>query len=740
MTKGRKVFWLDLVLPAFVLIFLPLVHLFAPPATAERLSIKVGVYENAPKIFIDEAGHPAGIFIDVLEHIAGVENWNVYYVPGSWAQQLERLERGEIDLMPDVAYTSERDKMFSFHKEPVLSSWFQVYARKGSGIRTILDLDGKKIAVLERSVQQDALATLVDSFGLNVGLVPAPDYSKSFDMVVNGEADAAVTNSLYGPMHAGKAGLEDTAVIFNPSALFFAAPKNAFKPVLAALDAHLLDLKKDSQSVYYQSLKRWTSEQVHFKLPSWVPGVGMAAAVVLFMSLMGSIVLKRKVNSRTRSLAKRNKQMAIMDRTLRAITTELHLQPILDGTVRGALELAKVEGGALCLLERDSGRLIPGACINDFMQMSSAERRQPIPVGGCLCASAARDGEPSVHWDGVASDGDAGDTALSTRTIRFHASFPLKVRGETIGVLCIFSYDDNKPDARKLKLVQDICGPAALAIENARLYEQVLHHSEELEQRVAERTAELAVAMEKAQAADQLKSAFLATMSHELRTPLNSIIGFTGIMLQGLTGPLNDEQFKQMSMVQSSARHLLALINDVLDISKIEAGQLKLFLESFELRASIEKMVKLVSPQATKKGIVLRMEIGPEVARVYADQRRLEQVLLNLLNNAIKFTERGHVRINCQAENGDYVLSVSDTGIGIRQEELPGLFQPFHQIDTGLSRKREGSGLGLFICQKLMEMMAGSMSVESRWGEGSTFTVRFSKNQEACIETQTSDH
>lgn len=740
MTKGRKAFRLDLVLPAFVLIFLPFVHLLAPSTAAERLNLKVGVYENAPKIFTDEAGHPAGIFIDVLEHIAGLENWNVYYVPGSWAQQLDRLERGEIDLMPDVAYTSERGHRFTFHKEPVLSSWFQVYTRKGSGIRSILDLAGKRVAVLERSVQQDAFEKLVDSFGLNVTLVAAPDYDKSFAMVADGEADAAVTNSFYGPMHAGKVGLEDTAVILSPSALFFAASKSAPKEALAAIDAHLVELKKDPESIYYQSLKRWTSEQVHFKLPSWIPGVGMAAAVVLFLSLMGSIILKRQVNARTHSLTKRNRQMAIIDRTLRATTTELHLQPILDGAVRGALELTKVEGGALCLLDHESGRLVPGALINAPAQMAAAASNRSIPLGECLCGSVACDGVPSVHWQGAPSAATPALTASGARQVRFHASFPLRVRNETIGVLCMFSTNDTKPDARKLNLVQDICGPVALAIENARLYEQVLRHSEELGKRVVERTAELAVAMEKARAADQLKSAFLATMSHELRTPLNSIIGFTGIMLQGLTGPLNDEQVKQMSMVQTSARHLLALINDVLDISKIEAGQLELAMVRFDLRASIEKMVKLVSPQAVKKGIELRVEIGPDVAAVCTDQRRLEQVVLNLLNNAVKFTERGHVSIYCGTENDHYVLTVADTGIGIREEELPGLFQPFHQLDTGLSRRHEGSGLGLSICRKLMEMMGGSISVESRWGEGSAFTVRFCRNQEACRETQTFDH
>ena len=248
--------------------------------------------------------------------------------------------------------------------------------------------------------------------------------------------------------------------------------------------------------------------------------------------------------------------------------------------------------------------------------------------------------------------------------------------------------------------------------------------NQEMEKRIIARTAELAAAMEKAQTADRIKSAFLATMSHELRTPLNSIIGFTGILLQGLAGSLNQEQHKQMAMVQSSARHLLALINDVLDISKIEAGQLELAFTSFDLRLSIEKVVKLISPLAEKKGIDLRMDVSAEIGPITSDQRRLEQVILNLINNAVKFTEKGHVVIACRNENDHCLLSVSDTGIGMKPEEIPNLFQPFHQIDAGLTRKHEGTGLGLSICKKILDVMGGAIDVESRWGQGSIFTVR----------------
>jgi signal transduction histidine kinase len=214
-------------------------------------------------------------------------------------------------------------------------------------------------------------------------------------------------------------------------------------------------------------------------------------------------------------------------------------------------------------------------------------------------------------------------------------------------------------------------------------------------------------------------------MSQELRMPLNSIIGFTGILLQDLAGPLNKEQRKQMGMVQDSSRHLLNLINDVLDISKIEAGQLALSISTFELRSSIEKMAALVLPMAQKKGIDLILDISDGVETATTDQRRLEQIILNLLNNAVKFTDQGHVRISCRLEGERHDITVSDTGIGMPPEELTNLFQPFHQVDTGLARKHEGTGLGLSICKKLLEMMGGTIGVESELGQGSTFSVRF---------------
>jgi signal transduction histidine kinase len=247
---------------------------------------------------------------------------------------------------------------------------------------------------------------------------------------------------------------------------------------------------------------------------------------------------------------------------------------------------------------------------------------------------------------------------------------------------------------------------------------------------------ELTSARERAESADRLKSAFLATMSHELRTPLNSIIGFTGVILQELPGPLNAEQKKQLGMVQSSARHLLALINDVLDISKIEADQLKFYLEPFDLRTSINNVTDSVRPLAGAKGLTLDVKVMPAVGEVISDKRRVEQILLNLLSNAVKFTEKGNITLHADitenytggAGSPAVCLTVTDTGTGIKAEDMDKLFKPFSQIDTGLSRTYEGTGLGLAICKKIVEKLGGSINMTSEWGKGSEFTLTLPVN------------
>ncbi len=221
---------------------------------------------------------------------------------------------------------------------------------------------------------------------------------------------------------------------------------------------------------------------------------------------------------------------------------------------------------------------------------------------------------------------------------------------------------------------------------------------------------------------DQLKSIFLASMSHELRTPLNAIIGFTGMILMGIAGEINEEQRKQLGMVKSSANHLLSLINDILDISKVEAGKVELSLEEFRLDDVVGEVVESLSHVAVEKGVELVTEL-PEGITVFGDRRRIKQVLMNLVSNAVKFTSEGSVRIAAVVLEDDRLeIRVADTGAGIRDEDMNRLFQPFQQVDPSLTKSLEGTGLGLYLSQKLASLLKADISAKSEYGKGSEFT------------------
>ncbi|MEW6561765.1 MAG: ATP-binding protein [Pseudomonadota bacterium] len=248
-----------------------------------------------------------------------------------------------------------------------------------------------------------------------------------------------------------------------------------------------------------------------------------------------------------------------------------------------------------------------------------------------------------------------------------------------------------------------------------------------LEELVEARTRELEEANNKLRELDRLKSMFIASMSHELRTPLNSIIGFTGMTLQGLSGDLNDEQRDNLSRVYKAGQHLLSLITDVIDIAKIEAGRIAMTVESFSLAALVEDAVNTMKPQLTGKGLSCVLDIPAEI-QMNTDRKRLLQCLLNLLSNAVKFTEAGQVKLIVREKNGIVTLAVSDTGIGIAAEDMPRLFEAFERLDTHLRLKAGGTGLGLYLTKKLAsQVLKGDVSVESQLGEGSTFTLSIPK-------------
>jgi len=656
----------------------PLLLALSVPLCAQP-TVRVGVYDNPPKVEVDRAGIVSGLFPELLEVIAEEAGWAVRYVPGTWTESLDRLDRGEIDLMVDVAFTAPRQQLYAFNEETVLVNWGTVYTRAGVEVLSLPELEGLRIAVMRESthtVDPGGILDLVDRFQIKATFIELDSYQEVFAGLSSGVADAGVVNRVFGLTFESEYGVERTPIVFNPIELRFALPRDGpLTPMLVAeIDRQLRRLKDNPDSVYYSLLEKHLLsapvQETVVRSPPWLlPALLSAGGSIVI--LIGAVVwVRREARHRARAeeayrlseerfeLAMRGANDAVWDRNL--VTGEVYYSP-------------------------------------RWARMLGYEPREIAPTIETF--------QQLLHPDDRESVLRAEENCLSGRSDRYQAEFRMRHHDGSLVDVLSRAFLVRNQDGRPIRIVGT--------------------HVDITERRRA--AAELEEAKERAEAADRLKSAFLATMSHELRTPLNSIIGFTGILLQRLAGPLTDEQEKQLGMVRTSARHLLELINDVLDISKIEAGQLEVTSESFDLRDLIEKAVATARPLAEEKGLDVQVEVAPEVAEVLSDRRRVNQILTNLLSNAIKFTEAGFVRVSCRLDGGDVILVVEDTGIGIDEKDLPGLFVPFRQIDSGLTRKYEGTGLGLSICRRLSEKLGGTIGVKSELGRGSRFTVRLPK-------------
>jgi PAS domain S-box-containing protein len=896
-----------------------LVAILIVSCSASALDVRVGVYDNPPKVYVDEAGVARGLFPELVDAIAAQEGWTIDYVRGTWTECLQRLEAGKIDLMVDVAYTAPRAALYAFTRETVLVNWGIVYARKGLQILSLLDLAGRRVAVMRGSthtVDPGGIIDLTQRFSISCEFVEVDDYESVFKLLDAGDAHAGVVNRIFGLMYESKYAVERTPLLFNPSELRFALPKGgSLTPLLIPrIDARLVQLKADSNSAYYQALDRnlFVSEKptTIVRWPPWLLPTLTAAALLIAALVVAFLVVRHQVRERAaaeKALSGSEERFAlamqgandglwdwdiVSDRTYYSprwlgmlgyaageVAPEIKafrslIQPedqervaaLEQDYLAGRVDRYETEfrmrhkrghyvhilSRAFLVRRRSDGvplRMVgthvdvtQSRAAEDALRKSEAYLRaliENMPVDFFTIGRDHRYTMQSPTSTAVVGDviglradeidvppdlrnawiedlrrvlaGEVVQTEYDTPTksgrIRTYLSTlaPVRVAGDIIAAIgasmditdrraaeealrkseaYLRTIIDNMPvdvfsidhDLRytlqspmSKATIGDLVGSRADEIDipgslrdqwlgelRRVLSGESLQTEYDLPTRsgdvrtyqtntapvrvdgvpvalvgtsidITERkriARELQVAKERAEDADRLKSAFLATMSHELRTPLNSIIGFTGILLQELAGPLNGEQRKQLAMVQTSARHLLDLINDVLDISKIEAGELQVAIQSFDLRDLVLEVSASARPLAEKRGLQLHADVAPDVGAVSSDRRRVGQILMNLLSNAIKFTPSGEVRVNCRLDDVWAVISVTDTGIGITKEDLDRLFVPFQQIDSGLTRNYEGTGLGLSISKRLVTMLGGDINVESEPGHGSTFAFR----------------
>ena len=390
---------------------------------------------------------------------------------------------------------------------------------------------------------------------------------------------------------------------------------------------------------------------------------------------------------------------------LKAISrTTFDLDPVLETLVENATRLCKADMGHLYLRRGDTYEWVTshGATPSQIQFM----RDHPQPPGpGTIIGRVAVTRLPA-HLDDARNDPSyTWKEATDLFGIRSIYGVPMLREGEPIGVVVVFRREVRPFTDREQQLVATFADQAVIAIENVRLFNEIQDKSRQLE------------------VANKHKSEFLANMSHELRTPLNAIIGFSEVLLERLFGDLNEKQEDYLKDIFTSGKHLLGLINDILDLSKVEAGRMDLEPSTFDLSAAVSNAMTLVRERAQRHGIALGQQVDPKVSEITADERKFKQIMLNLLTNAVKFTpDNGRIDVTARREESDIVVAVHDTGIGIAPEDQAAVFEEFRQVGRHYTSKQEGTGLGLALTKRFVELHGGRIWLESEPGKGSTFT------------------
>jgi len=380
---------------------------------------------------------------------------------------------------------------------------------------------------------------------------------------------------------------------------------------------------------------------------------------------------------------------------------------VLATVVSRANELAGTDGGAIYEFDAATRAFRLQATDRFPEEFAAVLRTTPLVYGEGAVGRAAKTREPIQISD--VTDTDAYSSSVKDALLRFGyrslLAVPLLSEDEVVGALVVNRHAVGAFADRTVELLRTFAAQSALAIQNARLFQEIEDKSRLLE------------------VANQHKSEFLASVSHELRTPLNAIIGFSEVMLERMFGDVNEKQEEYLNDILSSGRHLLSLINDILDLAKIEAGRMELETADFNLPQAIDNTLILVRERALRRGIALERTVDERLGEVKGDERKIKQVLLNLLSNAVKFTpEGGRIEVHAVMADGTAEISVTDTGVGIAPEDHAAVFEEFRQVGTDYARKHEGTGLGLALARKFVELHGGKIWVKSEVGQGATFT------------------
>ena len=635
-------------------------------AIGESRTLRVGVYQNEPKVYWDPAHGPRGFYPEIIERLSQSLGWRIIYVPCDWSDCLNMLEAGDIDVMPDVAYSQERARRFQFGHEAVLHSWSYIYSRSETVLSALEDLDGRRVAILQDGIQHRRLLELAEQRNWTLQLVPSPSPSSVLERVRLGEADYGIVNRFYGELHENLTNerLDRSQVLFRPAPLYFAFANAVTDGVIERMDAELADLKSSPHSPYHQAYQRWLVQSQRPTLPDWALWCLAILAAVLGGSFLANAYFKKRIAQARASLAASNQRFHDFAKS----STDWFWE--MDEQLRFSFFSERFE-------------MVTGVVPTQLLGKTREETGIP--------------GVDPASWQNHLDD--------------------LKARR----AFRDFVHPRVRPDGTTVHL----------AISGVPVFDETGRFlgyrgtGRDITRQKQSETA-LAAALKEAASANRAKSEFLATMSHDLRTPLNAILGFSDLMRQQILGPLGATKYRDYAEdINASAAHLLDLVNDLLDLSRIETGNLKLDREPLQLFEIVSAAARTLDSIAENAGVTISVQAHEPESLCSADRRAIEQITLNLLSNSIRHTAKGgSIQVTLEAiSDGGAKLIFADDGCGIEPDALPKLFEPYERANPLRARPYHGHGLGLPICKRLVEAHGGTIALESALGVGTIITI-----------------
>ena len=687
---------------------------------AQERVVRVGVYQNAPQVFIDDQGVAKGIYVDLLKEVATREGWTLEFVPGTFASGLEDVQTGDLDILTSIAATDARREFIDFSNETIVSVWAQLYVQPGFEPTNIFDMDNKKVAVMKSGILGERYTKLCDDFNIACKIVPKASYEDALQAVHNRTVDGAVVNSILGFSKEAEFNVARSSIVFSPFPLTVAVPKGQNQDLVVAIDGYMSVWRRDKSSVYYQTLDRWlgVKPQETETIPTWVVWALIVVGVLGVLTVGWNTALQKEVKRRRATEA----ELSLRTEELRGNETRLNMlldlskaaphldeKEILKRSLDIAVEVTGSEVGYLHLVNDDQQSLTLSTWNDAALKYCTAafDSHYPVSEAG-IWADSIRTKSPVVHNKYQHEPKKKGYPEGHFHIER-HMSTPV-TDGNRVSLVIGVGNKDTDYNAFDVIQLQAVAND---------IEKMVMRRRAEEELKESKKDAEIA---------NEAKSRFLAAMSHDLRTPLNAILGFSDMMRQKAFGELGNAHYDEYADdIYNSGTLLVSLINDVLDLSKIEAGKYELVEENLSVDAFVKTSVHQLESMAERAGLVLELDIPADMPNLKGDERALIQVLNNLLSNAIKFTPKGGtVRVSATVRtDAGITISVSDSGIGMSPEGVIKALSPFEQADGTHSRRHEGTGLGLHLCMNFMKLFGGELDIQSVEHEGTTVTLLF---------------